>query len=60
MSVSTNKFDSFVSPAESVRVMDSLRRGATRRDVLSMLLAGGMEATLAGGLATAAMSGLFY
>jgi peptide/nickel transport system substrate-binding protein len=56
MSVSTNKFDSFVSPAESVRVMDSLRRGATRRDVLSMLLAGGMQATLAGGLATAAMS----
>ncbi len=56
MSVCNNKFDSFVGPAESTRVMDSLRRGATRRDILSMLLAGGMQATLAGGLATAAMS----
>jgi len=56
MSVSKNKFDSLVSPSESVRVMDSLRRGATRRDILSMLMAGGMQATLAGGLATAALS----
>ncbi|MEP6773199.1 MAG: ABC transporter substrate-binding protein, partial [Polaromonas sp.] len=39
-----------------VRVMESLRRGASRRDVLAMLMAGGMQATLAGGAATFAMS----
>jgi len=45
-----------VGPHESQRLMDALQRGASRRDILSMLVAGGMQATLAGGLATTALS----
>jgi len=45
-----------VGPQDSMRMMESLKRGATRRDILSMLMAGGMQATLAGGLAGMAMS----
>jgi peptide/nickel transport system substrate-binding protein len=37
-------------------MMDALRRGASRRAVLAMLLAGGMQAGMAGGLAGVAMS----
>ncbi len=48
--------ESLVGPRESLRVMDSHRRGATRRDILSLLMAGGMQATLAGGLAGMAVS----
>ena len=36
--------------------MGALQRGATRRDILAMLMAGGMQATLAGGLAGTALS----
>ncbi|AVS88971.1 ABC transporter substrate-binding protein [Paracidovorax avenae] len=50
------EFDRLVGPAESQRVMQSLARGASRRDVLAMFLAGGMQASLAGGLATMAAS----
>jgi peptide/nickel transport system substrate-binding protein len=57
MSDSSKKsFESLVGPSESLRVMASLERGATRRDILKMLLAGGMQAALAGGLATTAVS----
>lgn len=56
MSDSRTPFDTLVGPQESLRVMDSLRRGATRRDVLAMLVAGGMQATLAGGLAGMAVT----
>ncbi|GKS86956.1 MULTISPECIES: ABC transporter substrate-binding protein [unclassified Acidovorax] len=56
MSDSRTPFDTLVGPQESLRVMDSLRRGATRRDVLAMLMAGGMQATLAGGLAGMAVT----
>lgn len=49
--MSDNPFKSIVGPRESLRVMESLRRGASRRDVLAMLMAGGMQATLAGSLA---------
>jgi peptide/nickel transport system substrate-binding protein len=49
-------FGGLVGPQESQALMGALRRGASRRDVLAMLVAGGMQATLAGGLATAAMS----
>jgi peptide/nickel transport system substrate-binding protein len=45
-----------VGPHESQRLMHALRRGASRRDILAMLVAGGMQATLAGGLATSALS----
>ena len=51
MSDSHNEFENLVGPAESQRVMASLKRGASRRDVLKMLMAGGMQATLAGSLA---------
>ena len=40
-----------IGPEESTRVMGALQRGASRRDVLAMLMAGGMQATLAGGIA---------
>ncbi|MEM5275078.1 ABC transporter substrate-binding protein [Cupriavidus taiwanensis] len=50
-----NEFASLVGPGESLRILDGLKRGATRRDVLKMLLAGGMQATLAGSLAGQAL-----
>ncbi|MFS2105158.1 ABC transporter substrate-binding protein [Ralstonia sp. Ralssp135] len=56
MSDSRNEFENLVGPAESLRVMESLKRGASRRDVLKMLMAGGMQATLAGSLAGTAVS----
>ena len=43
-----------IGPDESRRLMGSLERGASRRDVLAMLMAGGMQAGLAGGAATLA------
>ena len=48
--------DTLVGPEESRQLFGALQRGATRRDVLAMLMAGGMQATLAGGLATTALS----
>jgi peptide/nickel transport system substrate-binding protein len=48
--------DTLVGPQESGRLFGALQRGASRRDVLAMLMAGGMQATLAGGLATTAFS----
>ena len=54
MSDSLNQLDALVGPTESLRVMESLKRGASRRDVLKMLMAGGMQATLAGSLAATA------
>ncbi|QBY55846.1 ABC transporter substrate-binding protein [Cupriavidus oxalaticus] len=55
MSDSRNQLENFIGPSESLRMMEALKGGATRRDVLKMLLAGGMQATLAGGLAGAAV-----
>uniref|UniRef100_UPI00339D38A0 ABC transporter substrate-binding protein n=1 Tax=Cupriavidus necator TaxID=106590 RepID=UPI00339D38A0 len=55
MNESGKEFENIVGPGESLRMMDLLKRGATRRDVLAMLLAGGMQATLAGGLAGVAV-----
>ena len=46
--------DALVGPEESQRLFGALQRGATRRDMLAMLMAGGMQATLAGGLAATA------
>ena len=57
MSDTSNKrFENLVGPGESLRVMESLKRGASRRDILAMLMAGGMQATLAGSLAGMAVS----
>lgn len=50
------EFEALVGAQESQRLMTALQRGASRRDVLAMLMAGGMQATLAGGLAATAMS----
>jgi peptide/nickel transport system substrate-binding protein len=50
------KLEHFVGPIESQRLMGALQRGATRRDILAMLMAGGMQMTLAGSLAGTALS----
>jgi peptide/nickel transport system substrate-binding protein len=50
------KLENFVGPIESQRLMDALQRGATRRDVLTMLVAGGMHVTLAGSLTGSALT----
>jgi peptide/nickel transport system substrate-binding protein len=50
----SDRLQDLVGPHESVRMMEALTRGASRRDVLAMLLAGGMQAGLAGGIATLA------
>ncbi|HYC63666.1 MAG TPA: ABC transporter substrate-binding protein [Reyranellaceae bacterium] len=43
--------DGLVGPEESTRILGALQRGATRRDVLAMLTAAGMQAALAGSIA---------
>jgi peptide/nickel transport system substrate-binding protein len=45
------QLSSMIGPEESTRIMGELKRGATRRDVLAMLTAAGMQATLAGTIA---------
>jgi peptide/nickel transport system substrate-binding protein len=50
------QLNSLVGPEESTRILGALQRGANRRDVLAMLVAGGMQATLAGSLAAVATS----
>lgn len=49
-------FKGLVGPGESTRVLQALARGATRRDVMAMLVACGMQVTAAGGIATLASS----
>ena len=46
--------DALIGPEESHRLFGALQRGASRRDVLAMLMASGMQAGLAGGIATLA------
>src|SRR4051812_36647327 len=48
--------EALVGPQESQRVFDALQRGASRRDILGLLVGGGMQAGLAGTLAGTAMS----
>ena len=48
--------EAMIGPQESTRIHDALKRGASRRDVLAMLMAGGMQAALAGGIASVAAS----
>lgn len=48
------KLNPLINAEDSTRVFAALRRGATRRDILTMLAAGGMQATLAGSIATLA------
>jgi peptide/nickel transport system substrate-binding protein len=50
------KLRDLVGPHDSMRMLDALQRGASRRDVLKMLMAGGMQASLAAGLSSLALS----
>jgi peptide/nickel transport system substrate-binding protein len=45
------QLQTLVGPEESTRILGALSRGASRRDVLAMLTAAGMQATLAGSIA---------
>jgi peptide/nickel transport system substrate-binding protein len=45
-----------IGPEESTRILGALQRGASRRDVLAMFAAGGMQAALAGSIAAVATS----
>jgi peptide/nickel transport system substrate-binding protein len=56
MSSHRQPLDNLVGPQESQRLLTALKRGATRRDILGLLMAGGMQAGLAGTLATTALS----
>ncbi|KWR77535.1 ABC transporter substrate-binding protein [Cupriavidus sp. IDO] len=57
MAMSDKKpFEGLIGPAESTRIMSALHYGASRRDVLKILAAGGMQLGLAGSLAGAAVS----
>ena len=51
-----SSLDHLIGADESQRLMSCMQRGATRRDILKILMAGGVQATLAGGLATTAMT----
>src|SRR5438105_4325846 len=48
------KLDTLIGPHESVRLMNALSSGISRRDMLKMLTAAGMKAAMAGGIATLA------
>jgi peptide/nickel transport system substrate-binding protein len=50
------QLNGLIGPDESTRILGALQRGASRRDVLAMLAAGGMQAALAGGIAAVATS----
>ena len=52
----SKQLDGLVGPEESTRILGALQRGASRRDVLAMLTAAGMQAALAGGIASVAAS----
>ena len=43
-----------IGPNDGLRLMDAMQRGITRRQMIQMLIAGGMQATLAGSIASLA------
>lgn len=47
----SKKLQALIGPQESMRMMSAMQGGATRRDVLTMLMVGGMQATLATSIA---------
>ncbi len=52
----SKKLQALIGPQESMRMMSAMQGGATRRDVLTMLMVGGMQATLATSIAGLASS----
>ncbi|MBT2324624.1 ABC transporter substrate-binding protein [Variovorax paradoxus] len=50
MNESKTELQALIGPQESIRLLGELQRGASRRDILAMLMAGGMQATLAGSM----------
>ena len=50
----TDELAGLIGAEESTRILGALQRGASRRDVLAMLTAAGMQAALAGSVAVAA------
>jgi peptide/nickel transport system substrate-binding protein len=50
MNESKTRLQALIGPQEGIRLMGELQRGAGRRDVLAMLIAGGMQAALAGSM----------
>ena len=50
------QLSTLIGPDESTRILGALQHGASRRDVLAMLTAGGMQAVLAGSIAGVAAS----
>lgn len=54
MSTEHSTLGSLLDPHDRVRALQALARGATRRDVVAMLMAAGMQAAVAGSMATMA------
>lgn len=52
----SKSFEALVGPQESQRLFGALQRGASRRDILGMLVGAGMQAGLAGALAGTAVT----
>ena len=50
----SKKLQGLIGSHDSVRLLDALQRGITRRQMIQMLIAGGMQATLAGSIASLA------
>lgn len=50
------KLQNVIGPQDSMRLMDAMQHGVTRRQMIAMLVAGGMHATLAGSLAGIAIN----
>ncbi|MEO8133107.1 MAG: ABC transporter substrate-binding protein [Betaproteobacteria bacterium] len=47
----SKKLQDLIGPQDSMRLMDAMKRGITRRQMIAMLVAGGMQAALAGSIA---------
>ncbi|MBK9608863.1 MAG: ABC transporter substrate-binding protein [Betaproteobacteria bacterium] len=50
----SKKLQGLIGSHDSVRLLDALQRGITRRQMIQLLIAGGMQATLAGSIASLA------
>ena len=48
------KLQGLLGPHDCTRLMDAMQRGITRRQMIQLLVAGGMQVTLAGSIASLA------